>query len=264
MLAFAFRDPATSVGTLIILWAAAQAIALPSQRNERLLVLSLLGLLGGWTGQVIAKALGSIPLPRYDLYIYAIDRMVGSPSFAIGAYFAHHPFEFETLRIVYDLLPVSVTAVLLMRAWTRRGLLVPIVAFVLNLLLAPAIYMLLPVCGPAYAFHRFPAQPDMVSIGRVVIHAPPNGVPSVHMSTALLVLYFAWDSKPAKLAAFIYLMVVAVSTMAVGEHYLFDLLCAIPYAICIAWLAKRLFSKRVPRVEMSSQQRAPSGTFAEQ
>lgn len=70
------------------------------------------------------------------------------------------------------------------------------------------------------------------------INAAPNGVPSVHMSTALLVVWFSRKSRAGLAIASVYLLLIVVATLASGQHYAVDLLAAVPYASGIVWLVK--------------------------
>lgn len=238
MLFFALHYPSTVLGVLLACFMAFQAIAVPSRTHERLLVLSLFGLLAGWAAAGTCKAMMATTMPRYDHYVYAIDRTFGSPSFALGALVVGHPFALGALRFAYDLLAVATTLVLLMREWTQKGVFFPVLAVVLNLILGLTIYVIFPVCGPIYAFPGFPALPSSVVLERVPIHAPPNGVPSVHLSTALLIVYFAWEWKLGRVLAIAYAVAMVLATLALGEHYLFDLIVAIPYSIGVVGIAK--------------------------
>lgn len=129
-------------------------------------------------------------------------------------------------------------------------------AFVLNLLLSLPSYLLFRVCGPSYAFPSFPALPS----GPVVPHpvfltAPPNGIRSIHFSMALLF----WYGRKLPFGCWItgiYLLLTAIATTASGEHYVFALVVAVPYAILICYweTACRPFVKRL---RVSSVNRPP-------
>ena len=230
----------TVLGAGIVIGVAARYIAVPSdsKRNDRLMLVALFTLLGGWGSTAIANAMGYIPLPKCDLFIYAVDRHLGSPSFVLGTVCALHPALFSLLNSAYTALPVVVTLVLLRYAWDGYSLNEPATAFLLNVLLAPFLYLLIPVAGPRYAFASFPREPALATLHVISLHAPPNGIPSVHMSTAILIVRFAWRWKIGRWFAVLYLVATIISTMAVGEHYAIDLLAGIPYALGVLALAK--------------------------
>jgi len=251
----------TILGAAIIIGAAARLILVPSdpERNDRLMLVALFSLLGGWAAGVIAKAMANIPLPKFDLFIYTLDQHLGSPSFLLGSLVASHQAAFVSLNAAYSALPVVVTLVLLGYAWRGDSLRRPVTAFVLNVLLAPLLYLLLPVAGPRYAFASFPHKPLAATLHVVRLHAPPNGFPSVHMSTAILALCFAWKWKIARWFAVFYLLLIVISTMALGEHYAIDLLAAIPYALGVLFLSNmpQTSTRRTPEQQLPLAQPAP-------
>jgi hypothetical protein len=228
------------LGAGIVIGIAARYIAVPSdsERNDRLMLIAVFTLLGGWASTAIANVMGNIPLPKYDLFVYAFDRHLGSPSFVVGTVCGLHPVLFSLLNWAYTALPIMVTLVLLSYAWAGYSLNEPVTAFLFNVLLAPFLYLLIPVAGPRYAFASFPREPALISLHLMPLHAPPNGIPSVHMSTAILIVRFAWRWKIGRWFAVLYLVATIISTMAVGEHYAIDLLAGIPYALGVLALAK--------------------------
>lgn len=100
-----------------------------------------------------------------------------------------------------------------------------------------------PAVGPAYAFAGFPLEHPL---GRAaaqipaVAMAPRNAMPSLHMTAALLV---AWNTRrcfwPGRIAALLLVAGTVFSTLALGEHYVVDLVVAAPYALAFqaAWTA---------------------------
>jgi membrane-associated phospholipid phosphatase len=116
--------------------------------------------------------------------------------------------------------------------------------FLLNLFAALPIYLLFPVCGPAFAFPSFPALPLAGLVPHLLaISAAPNGVPSVHMSSALLVLWFLRRWPWGRAIGGVYAALIVLSTLASGQHYLFDLLCAVPYTAAVVWAVDRFAAR---------------------
>jgi membrane-associated phospholipid phosphatase len=74
----------------------------------------------------------------------------------------------------------------------------------------------------------------------IPVAAAPNGIPSVHFATALLVAWICRYWRPGQILAFLYLILIGISTLASGQHYLFDLIVAVPYAIAAVYGASRL------------------------
>jgi membrane-associated phospholipid phosphatase len=115
-------------------------------------------------------------------------------------------------------------------------------AFFLNLFLAVPFYLAIPVCGPAFAYpavwKTFPLHlPNDSPRHMIPIDAAPNGIPSVHMATALLIFWFLRRWWWGSLVGFGFVLLTILSTLGLGQHYLFDLICAIPYAVLVYLLA---------------------------
>jgi len=102
---------------------------------------------------------------KFDLYVYHIDYFFGEPSFVLGKAAAAHIWLRLLISISYGLLPTSVLAIFAAYVFLRREAETLVVAktFVLNLFLAVPLYLLLPVCGPAFAFSQFPLSPPPTS-----------------------------------------------------------------------------------------------------
>jgi len=130
---------------------------------------------------------------KLDAYIYQFDRLFGSPSFHLGQLVAVHLWLRTLVSVSYGLLPMAMlgafAATLLLRP--EREAIRVAQTFLLNLFAA-----LRSICSFPYAARRsqFPSFPALPTAGLVphllAISAAPNGVPSVHMSSALLVLWF--------------------------------------------------------------------------
>jgi membrane-associated phospholipid phosphatase len=120
---------------------------------------------------------------------------------------AHH-FCYLFLAAVYCALPVAEALVLIVSA--RR--LACLASIVLAGLFAPIFYMIFPAVGPAW-------------VG--VADAPRNCVPSLHLTWALLLILYI----PARLRplAIIFAVLTACATLGLGQHYIIDLIAAVPY-----------------------------------
>jgi hypothetical protein len=92
--------------------------------------------------------------------------------------------------------------------------------------------------GPIYAFRDwFPLKPPRLSglaLGAAlsVPSAPRNAMPSLHFSAALLVF---WNTshmrKAGRIAAGLFLAGTAFAVLALGEHYLIDIIVAVPFSL---------------------------------
>jgi hypothetical protein len=197
----------------------------------------------GWTTHAMSRLL---PL-KLDLYIAAIDGRLGfQPSFFIGALVARHVSLYSAMLIGYGGMPMAMLAVYAAYLWHRPAAeTVRLVqTFAVAFLGGIAVYALCPVCGPRYAFaSQFPFHaPAAIVPHPVAIAAPPNAVPSLHMTTALLILWFARHWLAGRVLAVVFLLVTVFATLGAGEHYLFDLIVAVPYSVAVCWCLPRLSS----------------------
>lgn len=235
------------LAVLIARWFAAPQ---DQQRSERmiglLLLTTLLSLLPGF----VVWGMAELPLPRYDLFVYRLDTLAGVQwSFVLGRLLLPHAWGVVFINVVYSFLGGAVMLAVLACGWylpaDRRAV---YLAFALNFLFAPLAYAAFPVCGPRFAFANFPADPGPVLPHLLSIAHPPNGVPSVHLSTALLLWWFCRRWRGMGRVAAIYAALMVVVTLASGQHYLFDLVMAVPYTVAVVRIAEH-FGNRVARVE---------------
>ncbi|HLY39962.1 MAG TPA: phosphatase PAP2 family protein [Terracidiphilus sp.] len=211
-------------------------------RDRRFIGLFLTAFLTGVEMMVNDLVLGMLSLAekvRYDQYVFRIDQFFGQPSFALGRWVQLHPALWTPCLYAYDLLPSAFLAVA-----AAYFLWAPIEAslryvwtLLLTAALAPLVYLLVPVSGPKYAFAAFPiSPPPSLSPHLIQLTAPPNGMPSVHMAGALLMLYFARRWMAGSILGWIYVLLTIVSTLGTGEHYALDLIAAVPYAMLMIYL----------------------------
>lgn len=121
--------------------------------------------------------------------------------------------------------------------------------------LAFILYSLMPMSGPIYAFpnnifpYNMPNILDVAASARAIPPASRNGMPSMHLTGALLVFFILAAIRPK---IYFYLSIILVvttffATLALGEHYLLDLIVALPFAASLAVLLinPQYFLKRV-------------------
>jgi len=220
-------------------------------RTDWLLAAAAIAVPAELAAQAVTVWLSHLRPLKCDLFIYWLDGRLGfQPSFAIGQLAAHNLWLRQLLSFTYGSCTLGMLAIFIAYLWLRsEAETVDVVrVFGLNLFVAVPIYLLVPVCGPAFAFPDFPALPPQLSPHLIAIFAPPNGIPSVHFSTALLVAWFARRWPIGLVAGVIYVVLTAGATMGSGQHYLFDLLVAVPYAMCMYRLGSK--PKLVAHAEM--------------
>lgn len=192
-------------------------------------------------GSMIAVSLAAQLTPiTYDPVIYAFDLRFASdaPSWRVGALFGQHDWLRSLCGYVYNSLPLVLSACLALQ-WRERS-----ERFVVNCglvfltlgVIGFALYQICPASGPAYLFPRdFPAHqpaPMQVITARLAI-SPRNGMPSLHVGWTFLLL---WNLRRRPLLgplAAVFLVLTVLATLGSGEHYLADLMVAIPLALTV-------------------------------
>lgn len=205
-----------------------QAARKRDARLYKLLAISAICvLLVGCVG--IALTIAAQHTAKLDLWLYTADTALGSPAFAI-ARLVRPTALLPVLVADYEAMPMVLLLVyaahLLWRGAPERVL----AAFGLNFGVGYLLYLLFPACGPGFAFANFPAVvPALVTLHPVQLLAPPNCIPSLHTSTAILAYWFCRRWRYARTAAMLNLLLTVTATLATGEHYLVDLIVAVPF-----------------------------------
>ncbi len=193
---------------------------------------------------VIALALNltSAQHPRvYDLWLYAFDETLKlRASFLIGHLIANAPLLQDAARITYESLPLVICClVAIERRSPERFSASPMSLFVTAGLAGVVLYQFLPAAGPAYVFgnqfpESLPALPGIAIQPILLPRVARNAMPSVHFACALLVWWNTgafgrvWRALAVGFVGMIFL-----ATMGFGEHYLVDLVVAVPFALAV-------------------------------
>jgi len=176
---------------------------------------------------------------KFDLYFFYIDRAFGQPSFGIARFLNSHHWLFSSSMMAYWILsvPVYVLGAMYFLTQSRPASITYVRTLLLNFGLCVPLYLMVPVAGPAHAFDGFPwVSPDVDMPQAVSFIAIPNGFPSIHTSTALLILYFARRWKVGTILASVFLVLIVLSTLGLGEHYFIDLIAGALYSAAVIWL----------------------------
>src|SRR5579871_166184 len=179
----------------------------------------------------------ALPL-KMDGSLYALDKALGITSFPLARVLLDGWPGVVISEIYVALLPVVVAwFAMSLIVWNEAGMLW---ALLIEMVAAPCLYALVPACGPAYAFPNFPAEPLFSVPASLRITADPNAMPSIHVATALLLFLFA-RGKWWRFFSLVFLAGTAISTLASGEHYVVDLIVAVPFACFVhATVRKRI------------------------
>jgi len=193
------------------------------------------GYLHLWTQHAHPKVL--------DLYLCSFDASLRIPIvFWLGQAFVRWPLFRAISMVFYVGLPFAVALAYAGQAARLRSKAIPIVvAFLITGPLGGFFYNLFPALGPIHLFgSRFPWSPlPTDSVRRLFLEPVPieglrNAIPSLHMAWTLLAWWYSrglslWERSLAM--AFVVFTIFA--TMGTGEHYLIDLVVAVPFALFI-------------------------------
>ncbi|MGA9355712.1 MAG: phosphatase PAP2 family protein [Terriglobales bacterium] len=184
----------------------------------------------------------------YDAFLLAFDGSLGvQPSFLMGRLLPSRSNYWGLTTVVYYALPAAVSIVYASHlAAEREGKrrVVSILPLFLSLMAAGAVmYAIYPAIGPALAFPKlFPWNPPALSQITIqpmtVRDFARNCMPSLHLSGALGVW---WNSRLwarwGRMLAGLFLCGTVFATLALGEHYLIDLVVAVPFMMALqaAW-----------------------------
>jgi hypothetical protein len=180
-----------------------------------------------------------------DLQLRLWDLRLGLDGFAVARLCGRYSWICAPLAVVYSGL-VFVLAV----NWALERSKLFLWAATIGGLLAVPCYMLIPACGPKYAFTGYPW-----TIGRLAeISTDPsrNCFPSMHFAWVLLLVLNARSGMWKALGlAYCFLMIFA--TVGGGEHYFVDLIAAVPFTLAVQSITEWLWLMR-------GRQRVETGT----
>ena len=183
-----------------------------------------------------------------DPELLHLDRALGLDTLQLIGNFVHRSWPMPFLILLYVALPVMIAS-----AWIAEQDIVARRAVVLSGMLCFVFYAIFPAVGPNH-FNWMAGRPESF--------APRNCIPSMHVSWALLI---AWNARSRRLRVILwsYAGLVALATLAVGEHYLIDLLAAVPYCAVIQGLSSANYSALFSRLALLTSPGVVSGSTEE-
>jgi hypothetical protein len=202
---------------------------------------------------IIAQAMHATTL---DLYLFKFDGSLGfQPSFWVGSLFIKSFALKWVCLLVYYSLPLAMGVAYAASADVRQGTRswYTLSLFVVAGLLGWAFYNFFPATGPRFVFGAdFPrfslpysSLPKLVVEPiRIAQTIPRNAMPSLHMTWVLLIWWnLRRTSVFAGMITFLYVLLTALGTLGIGEHYLIDLIVAFPFAlmvqsVCMDWSSR--------------------------
>ena len=191
----------------------------------------------------------------YDNALLRLDATLGvQPAALVGALLREVPPLFALHLFVYVQLPLALCIVAALEAKSGRRLglgLLP--ASLAAAAIGYLLYIAMPAVGPRpYFGDDFAAvmqQLDVLPSGPVANTTHPRNVmPSLHITWALLIYLTArQQGRRVEIAAIVFAITTALATLGLGEHYLIDLVVAVPLVLLVRALCA--FDVPLARVE---------------
>jgi hypothetical protein len=184
------------------------------------------------TGQVLPQT--------YDSFLYAFDGLLPLPVADIaGRAFAANPGMSQAFTAVYH--SFMLVACLFMVSWGNGRLSGWLISrWIVAALFGCGLYFVMPAIGPAIAFDATYPQglPDPAAVPLALFPtssmAARNAMPSLHTTWALLIAIIAWRSgRIARIVASMNLAATVIATLGMREHYLIDLIVAVPFTVAV-------------------------------
>jgi PAP2 superfamily len=173
-----------------------------------------------WVGSWLHTLIARLRPATMDARFLSLDRALGFNTIRFADWFARHGWIMIFLLVVYLFLPVVIAI-----AWIVEQSILMRSAVVWGGVFCWCFYLLFPAVGPHYMDWATGAAQ----------FAPRNCMPSMHVSWSLLL---AINSRSwLKFPLWGYSAAIILATLALGEHYLIDLLGAVPYTVAIQWFA---------------------------
>jgi len=239
-------------GLLAFPWLA--VLAFRPQFPGRLVALRQLAFLVGLAGFLVISGKFLHLLPRlypnvYDPQLYLLDNsIIPHVSFQVGVWLRDSTPIRNCSFIAYFWLPLFVVLLQVLEKPTEHRILsVNAWRFLFIGIGGALLYNLYPACGPIYLFpSQFPSTaPDPKSLALATVAIPfaaRNAIPSLHMAWALGLLIGAWTLGWWQRVVFLCVAVFTVlATMGQGEHYLVDLIVAVPFAYAVHYSVRWYF-----------------------
>jgi len=211
------------------------------------------GLLAFFLLNVALGTVGRLPKGQsfsltMDWYLYRADQYLGMDGLSLARCVLGTPALKVILLVAYQALPVAFAIV-----WSAERSSAMLRAVLWAAVAGLACYRIAPATGPIYAFAGFPwLAPHAAGQVYVDVSMPRNCLPSLHFGWALLLL---WNCRGRALQTFasIYLFLMALATVGLGEHYFVDLLASVPFCAAVQaiatakWLSVRWWLQRWQR-----------------
>ena len=189
--------------------------------------------------------ISTYPRSTFDETLYFADLAFGGPiSFRVGQLFESVPLIGWICTAIYLAPPPGLIYVYALEAKSKTPPRVDIVTTLVAMgAVGYALYFVVPACGPRFVFPGFPD--DALNPMRPAF-APRNAMPSLHMASALIA--YAHSRRFGRIAiitSVIFVIGTFFGTMGTGEHYLIDLVVAVPFTAMMVALLQQRFVRAI-------------------
>ncbi len=177
-----------------------------------------------------------------DLYLYKFEGSLGfQASSTLGMVLRALPALDQAATLAYLGLPYMVSMFFSIQMGRRSSEPASILLVqILSAVVALSLFQFFPAAGPAHAFrtafpHFMPDAAVVPAAWTMVTPVPRNAMPSMHFGWAFaLWLNSAFiGNRVLRAACAIFLGLIVLATLGLGEHYLIDLIVAVPCVVAI-------------------------------
>ena len=177
-----------------------------------------------------------------DLYLYKFDASLGFQAAQLyGMVVEAIPGLRTVLLVIYTYLPYAVPILFAMQVARRTTAPANIILVQMaSAIVALTLFQFFPATGPGFAFgplypHFLPAAQELAASWAVVMPFPRNAMPSMHFgwSLALWLNSLYLGNRWLRAAMALLLGANVLATLGRGEHYLIDLVVAVPCVMAV-------------------------------
>ena len=163
-----------------------------------------------------------------DPALHQLDQFLGSPSNVWWSFLPSHRRLANLVILDYGAMALILPLIALLILSIRRDdeSRTVFLALILCGVIAIPFYALFPAVGP-----RFASAPSS---------APPNCMPSVHFSLAIITFYGLRKTVVGFCAGALHVFLTVIATLGLGLHYAVDLVAAIPYSFMVIAASEEL------------------------
>jgi hypothetical protein len=172
-----------------------------------------------------------------DGVLHGMDRALGFDGFAVSRWLLRHPRLDALDWMAYLALPTAFAL-----AWVAERSAEAAHAVLAGAVLCGPLYLLVPACGPKYAFAGWPWGDS--SAVPAPYAAPRNCMPSMHVAWAA-VLALSARSWRTRLLFGAFALATCVATIGTGEHYVVDVIGGLAFSVILR-AASAAIGKRFP------------------